>query len=167
MNFKHSTPAPVSHTPAALAEHIHATEPEVVDRLRAIIHHPRSLARESASWRPPTKRLPWLPQLSHGTELTIAITRRRVGPRAQARIRGFGETRVPAFLIEVRISDPSGLPTDRRLAEAWVRALVPRDAVDAIHELPSPRTANYVWLTDGDFAPVASPPSMFEGLTAA
>ena len=85
MKFTHSTPAPVSHTPAALAEHIHATEPECVDRLRGIIHHPRSLARESATWRPPTKRLP---RLAHGAELNIAITRRRVGPRAQARIRG-------------------------------------------------------------------------------
>ena len=67
----------------------------------------------------------------------------------------------------ISLSDPSGLPADRRLTEAWVRALVPEDAISAVHELPSARAATYVWLVDGHFNPIASPSSMFEGLTAA
>ena len=74
---------------------------------------------------------------------------------------------MPAYLIELRITDPSGLPVDRRVAEAWVRALVPDEAIEAVHELPATRAANYVWLVDGQFNPIESPSSMFEGLVAA
>ncbi|WP_408910771.1 hypothetical protein ACKFRZ_07815 [Corynebacterium gottingense] len=164
----HTAPAQPSDycapLPTEYAAHIRERETDTLQQLTAMIHHPRSLARPTARWRPPTKRLP---RLGHTTDLTIAISRRRVGPRAQARVRGYGEDRVPAFLIEVRVTDPSGLPTDRRVAEGWVRALLPIDAAGAVHELPSPRAASYVWLTDGDFVPVLSPSSMFEGLAAA
>ncbi|WP_066527614.1 hypothetical protein [Corynebacterium bouchesdurhonense] len=108
-----------------------------------------------------------LPRFDGGPQLSAAVTRRRVGPRARARIRGYGETQVPAYLVELRITDTSGLPADRRYTEAWVRALVPEDAIDAVHELPAARAASYVWLVDGQFNPIASPPSMFEGLSAA
>lgn len=155
---------PAISTPAALVEQIGRRHGDAVASLAAIMHHPRSLARPAATWRPPVKALP---RLGGGPQLTAAITRRRVGPRARARILGYGETQVPAYLIELRITDSSGLQADRRYTEAWVRALVPEDAVDAVHELPSARAATYVWLVDGQFNPIASPPSMFEGLTAA
>lgn len=151
-------------TPAALADTILDRHRATVDALAAIIHHPRSLARPTASWRPPVKSLP---RFDGGPQLSAAVTRRRVGPRARARIRGYGETQVPAYLVELRITDTSGLPADRRYTEAWVRALVPEDAIDAVHELPAARAASYVWLVDGQFNPIASPPSMFEGLSAA
>lgn len=162
-----SSTAPTARTistPAALAEEIGRRHGGAVDALAAIMHHPRSLARPTATWRPPVKALP---RFGGGPQLTAAITRRRVGPRARARILGYGETQVPAYLIELRLTDSSGLPADRRYTEAWVRALVPEDAIDAVHELPSARAATYVWLVDGRFNPIASPPSMFEGLTAA
>ncbi|MEH0146839.1 hypothetical protein V6D40_04070 [Corynebacterium sp. Q4381] len=158
------TPVTTVSTPVALADEITQRFPTHLDALTAIMHHPRSLSRPTASWRPPLKTLP---RFAGGGELNAAVTRRRVGPKAKARILGYGETQVPAYLIELRLSDPSGLPADRRLTEAWVRALVPEDAIGAVHELPSARAATYVWLVDGHFNPIASPSSMFEGLTAA
>lgn len=138
--------------------------PAAVDALQAIAHHPRSLSRPTAAWRPPTKTLP---RLGSGPQLAAAITRRRVGPRARARIRGYGQTQVPAYLIEVRVSDTAGVAVDPRIAEAWIRTMVPPESAGAIHELSGGRSLSYVWLVDGQFNPIDSPSSMFEGLTAA
>lgn len=138
--------------------------PAAVEALQAIVHHPRSLSRPTAAWRPPVKTLP---RFAGGPQLTAAITRRRVGPRARARIRGYGQTQVPAYLIEVRVSDTAGVPVDSRLAEAWVRTMVAPANAGAIHELTCGRSISYVWLVDGQFNPIESPSSMFEGLTAA
>lgn len=138
--------------------------PETLDAISAVMHHPRSLSRPTATWRPPVLTLP---REGNGPQLSVAVTRRRVGPRARARIRGFGQDQVPAYLIELRVADTSGVPTDRRLAEAWVRALLPDDCAHTVHELPSARAATYVWLVDGTFGPIESPSSMFEGLAAA
>lgn len=136
----------------------------VLDRLDSIIHHPRSLARSNPEWRPPVKTLP---RVDGSSQLVAAVTRRRVGPLAQARVKGYGETHVPAYLLEVRFTDPSGRPVDREIAEAWIRGLVPDNLAGAVHELESPTAATFVWLVDGHFNPVYSPPSMFEGLAAA
>ncbi|WP_234948667.1 MULTISPECIES: hypothetical protein [Corynebacterium] len=151
-------------TPEAIAAEITEHYPDMLDRVNAIIHHPRSLSRPQASWRPPTKLLP---RIGTGPQLSIAVTRRRVGPRAQARIRGYGETQVPAYVVELRITDASGLPADRRYTEAWVRALIPEEHIHAVHELPSARAASYVWLVDGAYTPIPSPSSLFEGMVAA
>lgn len=146
------------------AAEISSRHPDTLSSLRSIIHHPRSLARPSAAWRPPVKALP---RVAGTEELTVAVTRRRVGPRARARIRGYGEKHVPAYIIELRITDTSGLPADPRLTEAWVRALLPGEDAAAVHELPGARATSYVWLVDASYAPVMSPSSMFEGLSAA
>lgn len=149
---------------ADLSTDIQRRFPAAVDALQAIAHHPRSLSRPTAAWRPPTKTLP---RFGGGPQLTAAITRRRVGPRARARIRGYGQTQVPAYLIEVRVCDTAGVPVDARLAEAWIRTMVPPESAGAIHELSGGRSLSYVWLVDGQFNPIESPSSMFEGLTAA
>lgn len=148
----------------ALAQQIRTTQLPTLDRIESIVHHPRSLARPNPTWRPPTKELP---RVGRGPQLKVAITRRRVGPRAVARIKGYGETHVPAYLIELRFTDSTGITVDRDLAEAWVRALVPSDMAGAVHEVYSPTGATFVWLVDGTFTPVYSPASMFEGLAAA
>lgn len=150
--------------PTTLAADITDRHPLALDDLRTIIHHPRSLARPSAAWRPPVKALPALPQ---GPRLTAAVTRRRVGPRARARLQGWGEKHVPAYLIQVRISDDSGAPVDRSLAEAWIRALVTSEFTASVHSLDAHRASTFVWLTDGAYRPIYSPPSMFDGMTAA
>ena len=147
-----------------LAQQIRSTYSNALNRFDAVIHHPRSLARPTPAWRPPTRELP---RIAHGPQLKAAVTRRRVGPRAQARIKGFGESHVPAYLIEVRFTDVTGITVDRDLAEAWVRALVPSSMAGAVHEVYSPTGTTFVWLVDGTFTPVYSPASMFEGLAAA
>lgn len=153
-----------AYTPEALAEFIRERHPEIIESAQAVMHHPRSLSRPIATWRPPVLTLP---RVANGPQLTLAVTRRRVGPRARARIQGYGSEQVPAYLIEVRLADATGALVDTVLTEAWVRALIPGDAVHAVHELAGTRTANYVWLVDGTYAPIASPSSMFAGLSAA
>lgn len=155
--------SPVS-TPESLAEVIRERHPEIIESAQAVMHHPRSLSRPTAAWRPPVLTLP---RVANGPQLTLAVTRRRVGPRARARIQGYGGSQVPAYLIEIRIADTTGSVVDTVLTEAWVRALLPDDCAHAVHELAGTRTANYVWLVDGTFTPIASPSSMFEGLRAA
>ncbi|WP_291314782.1 hypothetical protein [Corynebacterium sp. UBA2622] len=160
--FPSSPSAPAD--PAALASVINDRHSATLNTLRSMIRHPRSLARPSAAWRPPSRDLP---RTGLDDDLTVAVTRRRVGPRARARVKGYGETHDPAYLIELRITDRSGLPADPVVAEAWVRALVPGNLVSAVHEIPAPRAISYVWLVDGTYAPVLSPSSMFEDLSAA
>ena len=160
-NEKSHSPA---YTPEALAEEIRERHPAIIESAQAVMHHPRSLSRPTAAWRPPVLTLP---RVANGPQLTLAVTRRRVGPRARARIQGYGGDQVPAYLIEVRVADTTGSVVDTVLTEAWVRALIPDDCAHTVHELAGARTANYVWLVDGTFTPVASPSSMFEGLSAA
>lgn len=163
---------------------------ETVSKLRTVLRHPRSLARPVASWRPPTLALP---AVGAAPPLTIALTRYRVGPVAKARVRGYGATREPAYLISARITDTTGpLRSDAALvaAEAWVRAAVspapisadedtsrpplaavdtPHDGygADAVHEITTSSAATFVWLVDRDFRPVPSPLSMFESFASA
>lgn len=145
--------------------------PEILESIESIIHHPRSLARPTPQWRPPSQSLP--PVLLRTREgestppLTLTVSRHRVGERAQARVLGFGEKRVPAYLITVRITSPSGQPVSPALAEAWVRTLVPEDLVSAVHEISSSSAATFVWLVDSSYTPVRSPLSLFEGFSQA
>lgn len=161
---RNDQPHSPAYTPAGLAEEIRERFPDAIESAHAVMHHPRSLSRPTAAWRPPAITLP---RVANGPQLTLAVTRRRVGPRARARIQGYGSEQVPAYLLEIRIADTTGTLVDTVLTEAWVRALIPDDCAHAVHELASTRTANYVWLVDGSFTPIASPSSMFEGLSAA
>lgn len=154
----------LSPTTAAYTAEILRHHTDTVAALRSIIHHPRSLARPTSTWRPPTKSLP---RIGSGPRLKAAITRRRVGPRALARLRDYGQTQVPAYLVDLRLTDSSGQPTDYRVTEAWARALVPDEVIEAVHEVPSLRAVSYIWLVDSEFNPVAAPATMFADLPAA
>jgi len=147
------------NTPPSIAAALRTREAATIRDLHSIIHHPRSLARPTANWRPPGKALP-------GGSLTMALTRHRVGERAKARVLGFGEPREPAYLITVRITDQRG-PVDPVAAEGWVRALVDEALIDAVHEVPSGNAATFVWLVDGRFVPLHSPASLFAGFAQA
>ncbi|MDK8241100.1 MULTISPECIES: hypothetical protein [Corynebacterium] len=148
----------------SLAAEIRDLFPEKLHAINAMIHHPRSLSRPAATWRPPVISLP---RIDNGPTLSLAVTRRRVGPRARARIQGYGQRHIPAYLIELRVTDAAGVPVDTLLAESWVRAVIPDDAAHTVHEIPGAKAASYVWLVDGAFTPIESPSSMFEGLSAA
>lgn len=151
-----------AHYFAHLLRHRQAS---TLNDLSSIIHHPRSLARPSASWRPPLKRLPAPPE---GEALNVTITRHRVGPQAKARVFGFGEDRVPAYLLTLRFTDPRGGSVDVALAEGWVRALIHDAAADAVHEVTvTDHAPTFVWLADSDYLPVRSPASLFGGFEQA
>lgn len=147
------------NTPPAVAATLRDRESETLRDLHSILHHPRSLARHPADWRPPSKALP-------GGDLTMTLTRRRVGERAKARVLGYGGEREPVYLITLRITDPYRA-ADPVLAEGWVRALVDEDLIDAVHEVPSGHAVTFVWLVDRNFVPVPSPASLFVGFTQA
>ena len=146
------------HTPSTVATELRRHEAPTLSDIHSILHHPRSLARPVATWRPPSKQLP--------DGLTITLTRHRVGERVKARVLGFGEEREPAYLLTVRITDPRGA-VDPVRAEGWVRALVENSLVDAVHEVPSGRAATFVWLSDAAYRPVHSPAALFAGFSAA
>lgn len=147
------------HTPLTIATRLRHSEARTLRELGSVLRHPRSLARPGADWRPPSRPLP-------GGRLTLALTRHRVGERVRARVRGFGENRVPPYLVTARITDSRG-DVDPVLAEAWIRAFVEESLIDAVHEVPSGRAATFVWLVDARFLPVHSPASLFAGFTAA
>lgn len=144
---------------------------DTLNSVESIIRHPRSLARPTPQWRPPSKSLPSVPLRGEEGEstppLTLTVSRHRVGERAKARVLGFGEKRVPTYLITVRITSPTGRPVSPAVAEAWVRALVPANLVSAVHEISSSSAATFVWLVDSTYTPVRSPLSLFEGFSQA
>lgn len=147
------------NTPPSIADTLRTREAETLRDLHSILHHPRSLARQTANWRPPSKALP-------GGDLTMTLTRRRVGERAKARVLGYGGEREPVYLITLRITDQHRT-LDLVLAEGWVRALVDDELIDSVHEVPSGHAATFVWLVDRHFVPVPSPASLFAGFTQA
>lgn len=150
--------------PATLAEQLRKQESATISALNSILHHPRSLARPVPTWRPPSKHLP---KTESSGALTAAVTRHRVGPRTRARVRGFGETREPAYVISVRLTDPHGRMADPAAAEAWIRALVPPELIDTVHEITGSQPPTYCWLVDGHYVPVDSPASLFSGFEQA
>ena len=146
------------HTPSTVATGLRRHEADTLRDIHSILHHPRSLARPTATWRPPGKTLP--------DGLRVTVTRHRVGERVKARVLGFGEDREPAYLVTLRITDARGA-VDPVRAEGWVRALVENALVDAVHEIFSGSAATYVWLVDAAHHPVHSPASLFAGFSAA
>ncbi|WP_245616247.1 hypothetical protein [Corynebacterium doosanense] len=157
---KNSISAVLDTTPAELAERLVRLHPRTLGMLSTVIRHPRSLARPMASWRPPSVDLP---RVDGHFQLTATLTRHRVGPRARARVLGYGEDREPAYVISVRITDPGGADVSPSHAESWIRALIGNDSIDAVHEISHEVSPTFVWLVDGSFQPLRSPASLFAG----
>jgi len=165
----HSTPSSIAA--GELTADILFHHADALNSVESIIRHPRSLARPTPQWRPPSKSLPSVPLRDEEGEatppLTLTVSRHRVGERVKARVLGFGEKRVPSYLITVRITSPTGQLVSPAIAEAWVRALVPANLVTAVHEISSSSAATFVWLVDSSYTPVRSPLSLFEGFSQA
>ena len=165
-NFPQSTPMFLPRSASEIAADLLYHEYDTIESITAILHHPRSLARPTPTWRPPIKQLP-TPAGGPGGEYCMSITRHRVGSRVKARVRGFGQDRIPAYLITIRITENFGQTVEPAVAEGWVRTLVPAEMVDAVHEVSRGPNATYVWLVDSSYQPVRSPESLFVGLTQA
>lgn len=144
---------------------IRRSEGKQLATIGSILHHPRSLARPMANWRPPLAHL----KVGKHRMLTAAISRYRVGRLVQSRVRGYGEQRTPAYVVSIRITDPTGTAPPIPLAEAWIRAVVPENLISAVHQISADHeTARiYAWLVDANYVPVHSPASIFAGFSQA
>jgi len=165
-NFSQSTPMSLPQSASEIAADLLYHEYDTIKSIAAIMHHPRSLARPTPTWRPPIKQLPTLAGGPSG-EYCMSITRHRVGARVKARVRGFGQDRIPAYLITIRITENFGQPVEPAVAEGWVRTLVPAEMAGAVHEVSRGPNATYVWLVDSSYQPVHSPESLFAGFSQA
>lgn len=123
------------------------------------IAHPRSLARQTPAWRPPTIRQPSQFGLS---PVGLTISRRRVGAEARAMIRSYGETRNPAYLVTLRVTAGDGRNVSVHEAEAWIRALLPDTGHYSVHRLEGLGAPTYCWIVDSAFRPIESPASLFQ-----
>lgn len=164
-------PAPISmprYSAEQRAVHIRRSHPETLAAICSTIRHPRSLARSLPSWRPPSIKV-----ISAGAnksirpleekELNITVTRHRVGPRARNLLQGYGAPKSPAYLVQVRITNPQGFPVSPEIAEGWIRAIIPPECIACVHELTEKTAPTFLWFVDGDFQPMISPASIFQG----
>lgn len=123
------------------------------------IKHPRSLARSTAAWRPPTIRLQ-----AEGTLvlINVTITRHRVGHLARARIHGYGETRTPAYMVMARLTAPDGRAILNSEARTWIQAMLPDSGTYSLHRIDVLGAPTYCWVVDQHFTPIESPASLFK-----
>lgn len=156
------TPRPID--PLYVADAITFVHPEVLDALACTIHHPRSLSRPVDAWYPPSLTLP---KIEGNPAARATVARHRVGPWVRAHVRACGENRQPTYLVSVRFSSPTDADLPTGLAEAWIRALIGGDVIDAVHEAREGTDSVFLWLVDSHFAPVRSPAFLFQGLSNA
>lgn len=142
---------------AAISAHSHMEDAQ--DSFRSTMRHPRSLARGIPRWRPPHVRLPLTPG---GPELAVTITRHRAGDRVRDAVRSFGESRLPAYLVTIRFSDPTGRPVSTAHADSWVERFTHNAPDHSVRELRGETSPTYCWLVDSSFDPIASPDSLFK-----
>lgn len=122
------------------------------------IKHPRSLARSTAAWRPPTIRMTSIDGLC---PINLTITRHRVGHLARARIRGYGETRTPAYMVMVRLTAQDGRAIADIEATTWMKALLPDTGEYSLHQVDGLGAPTFCWVVDQHFTPIESPASLF------
>lgn len=144
---------------------LQSTQASTLATITSVLRHPRSLARPNPTWRPPTIALSH-PAVAGIDQLNVTVTRRRVGPNVQARIKGFGEQRRPAYLVSLRFSHPRATCAAPEVAEAWIRALMGAD-VDCVHVLEDEYAPTFLWMIDAQYQPVHSPTSLFANFAQA
>lgn len=132
---------------------------DALDTVAMTIRHPRSLARGTASWRPPT--IGMAPEPGQPA-LNITITRHRVGATARARIRGYGETRTPAYLVTLRLTSPDVRRISHHEADTWITAILPDTGTYNVHRIDGLGAPTYCWIIDQHFQPLESPASLFQ-----
>ncbi|MBN9644897.1 hypothetical protein ACFSSC_07135 [Corynebacterium mendelii] len=126
-------------------------------KLHSLAAHPRSLARDTPGWRPPSTTLP---ATTVSPALTITITRYRTGGFVRRTVREM-TGRIPAYLIVATITGTQGQPVDRRIADAWMTTVTGHNAPSTVHEIMGRTDPTYCYLVDADFSPVASPAELF------
>ena len=126
---------------------------QALDRLDAIISHPRSLARASAAWRPPVVSLP---PTAGVPGLKVALRRYRVGPDMRAEFQQHGTERTPAYVIEARFSNAEGKNVRTRDCEWWIGRLLDCPFEFTVHQLVGESSPTYCWVVDAHYRPMFS-----------
>lgn len=151
----HNLTSPTEYSSALTSEF-----PDILKHIESVIHHPRSLVRPLANWRPPSVALP---ATGVHAPTSATIRRYRVGEHARNVVRQCGEPRAAAYLISIRFSSKHSSITLNNLSEGWIRGLLPDQKITCVHELDSESAPTFCWLVDKTFDPIQSPASLFTG----
>lgn len=153
-----------------MIDQIRSNQTKTLQRAASLIAHPRSLARRTPTWRPPSIHLPNTYFMTH-SGLHITVSRYRIHAHERAILRAWDPTtsllHSPAFVLTLRISSRDGSRVDPSLARAWVTAILP-DVVDGtIHQQRDCATPTFCIVLDGRFHPLPSPAELFASQIAA
>lgn len=149
------------------AEEICRRHPELLERTRAILRHPRSLARPIPQWRPPVIELA---PVAGMPKLSVAVSRYRVGDKAQARLRLAQDGPVaptPVYLLSCRFSTTGGTPLQADDVNAWMEALLGNRDNSLAYLINDGSALVAAWVVDKDFRAVPTPPELFQRPSAA
>lgn len=138
-----------------------------MDELASVIAHPRSLARPSAQWRPPTVQFP---RTSTLPAVSATISKYRTGRSVVAFMHRAGYDDIPAYLVSLRLTDPSGTPLSLADSQQWVDsiAFATFDAPPgSVYHVVGEPTPTFCWLVNGSYAPISSPIEVFTALDKA
>lgn len=149
------------------AEEIRRRHPELLEHARAIVRHPRSLARPIPQWRPPVVELA---PVAGMPALSVAISRYRVGDKAQARLRlaqSEPTAPMPVYLLSCRFTTTSGASLQADDVNAWMEALLGTRDNSLAYLLHDGSALVAAWVVDKDFRAVPTPPELFQRPSAA
>lgn len=149
------------------AAEIRLRHPDLLERARAIVRHPRSLARPIPQWRPPVIELS---PVAGMPELSVAVSRYRVGNKAQARLRlaqSEPTAPMPVYLLSCRFTTFAGTPLQSEDVNAWMEALLGSRDNSLAYLLNDGSALVAAWVVDKDFRAVPTPPELFQRPSAA
>lgn len=128
--------------------------------VHSMMRHPRSLARPSATWRPPSAAIP---ELGRYPRMKVTLQRYLVGEPVRTRLLAEGIARSPAYLVTLRLTSPTGERIEPALAEAWATAIAGPDSGDCVLELTGEPAPTFCWLVERSFLPIPAPDRIFDG----
>lgn len=124
------------------------------------MRHPRSLARPSATWRPPSTVVP---ATDGHPRMNVTVHRYLVGEAVRARLLSQGVHRSPAYLVTLRLTAPTGERIVPSMARDWAVAVAGPDSGDCVFELTAEPAPTFCWLVEQSFRPVPAPDHFFDG----
>ena len=128
--------------------------------VHSMMRHPRSLARPSATWRPPSAPIP---EFGRYPRMKVTLQRYLVGEAVRTRLLAEGISRSPAYLVTLRLTSPTGERIESTLAEAWAAAIAGPDGGDCVFELTGEPAPTFCWLVGRSFLPIPAPDRLFDG----
>ncbi|MCK7642954.1 hypothetical protein JIM95_008590 [Corynebacterium sp. CCM 8835] len=151
------SPVPTIESPGRAVRTRFASELAAV---HSMMRHPRSLARPSATWRPPSALIPGF---GDHPRMKVTLQRYLVGEAVRVRLLAEGVHRSPAYLVTLRLTTPTGVRIEPALAEAWAAAIAGPGSGDCVFELTDEPAPTFCWLVERSFLPIPAPDQLFDG----